>query len=111
MIFSPIFSIPADEEAREDAPKSHLVTKKDVKRFLFYVVPVLAIALYFGFQVLKKMSDWHACASNLNAVYKAVSLYANDWDGRFPPIASSNPNTGTPYVTDGHVNTWVTLVF
>lgn len=111
MISSPIFSIPAAEEAREDAPKSHLITKKDIKRFLFYIVPVLAIVLFFSYRFMKRISDWHVCASNMNAVYKALSLYANDWDGRFPPMASSDPNTGTPYVTDGHVNTWVTQVF
>jgi hypothetical protein len=109
MIFSPLVSIPADEESREDAPRSHLITKKDVKKFLI-ALPFILVALFFTYRHFKKISDWHICASNMNSVYKGLSLYSNDHDDRFPPLSSSNPSTGAPYVTDGVVNTWVSQV-
>lgn len=109
MIFPVFVSIPADDD-REDAPKSHLITKKDVKRFLI-VLPFIVLILFFLYRYFKKQSDWSNCASNMNAVYKSVSLYANDWDDRFPPLAEADATTGTPTVTNGKVITWVTQVF
>ena len=109
MIFPGFVSIPADDD-REDAPKSHLITKKDVKRAIPFLIVVI-IALIFFYRYFKKQSDWSNCASNMNAVYKCVSLYANDWDDRFPPPAESDPATGTPVVQNGKVITWVTQVF
>jgi hypothetical protein len=108
MTFPPLVSIPADED-RDNAPKSH-ITKKDVQRFLI-ALPFIVIVLFYGYKHFKKQSDWARCAANMNAVYKAINLYANDHDGLFPPLASSDPATGTPYVNRGLVNTWVTQVF
>lgn len=111
MIFSPLVSIPADDEPIQDRPKSHLITKKDVKRFL-YVLPFIVLILYFLYAYFKKISDWHTCAGNMNSIYKAIGLYANDYDDRFPPLSPAcNPGTGTPYVTNGTVQTWVTPIF
>jgi hypothetical protein len=110
MIFGPLVSIPAEDD-REDAPKSHLVTKKDIKRFLYFGVPILALLLLGLYSYFKKISDWHVCASNLNSMYKAISLYANDHDDQFPPSADMDLATRTPSVNGGLVNTWVTKVY
>jgi len=109
MIFPGLVAIPAEDD-REDAPKSHLITKKDVKRFLI-ALPFIVLMLFFLYHFFKRQADWSNCASNMNAVYKAVNFYANDWDDRFPPLAEADAVTGTPTVTNGKVNTWVTQVF
>ena len=111
MNLSIFVSIPTDDEDREGPPKSRYVSRKDLK-WLAVIVIVLIIVFYPVYSNLRDQRDWHTCASNMNAVYKALSGYMNDYDGRFPPLAEEeNPRTGTPRLYDGRLITWVSHAF
>jgi hypothetical protein len=104
-------SIPTDDEDREGPPKSRYISKKDL-RWIIVGAIVLFIFGYPLFSNFKEGRDWHICASNMNGVYKALSSYANDYDGRFPPVAEeADPHTGAPGLYDGRLRTWVTQAF
>jgi hypothetical protein len=100
----------ADED--RDGPRSQHFTKKDLK-WVAVLLVLLALFLPSLYKKFKHDSDEHVCITNMNSIYKALSLYANDWDDRFPPEAWEDPTstTGAPNIVDGKVNTWVTQAF
>jgi hypothetical protein len=109
MIFPVLVSMAAEED--RDGPRSQHFTKKDLKWVVVLLI-LLAIILPPVYNKFKKDSDEHVCITNMNAIYKALSLYANDHDDRFPPIAwEENPTTGEPNITNGKVTSWVTQAF
>src|SRR2546430_16118584 len=100
MIFPIIVAMPGEDD-REDGPRSQHFSKKDL-RWALPVIAFAVVALVIGYRYFKKQSDEHVCVSNMNSIFKAVSLYANDWDDRFPPIAwESNSLTGDPMINGG----------
>lgn len=112
MNFHLFISIPAEDEDREGPPKSRYVSKKDIK-WLTVGLVVLLIMLFPIYSVYRNYKDQTVCAYNMNAIYQAISNYAESHDDRFPPVAEeANSHAGTPYVPDnGLLHTWVTLAF
>jgi len=102
---------PGDNDPEDGSRGSQYISRKDLK-WLIVAAIVLVIIGWPVYRYKKGQADWHTCGSNLNAIYQAMSLYAADHDDRFPPIArEADPNTGTPIVENGKVDTWVTEAF
>lgn len=101
----------AAEEDRDSPRGSAYASKKDIKWMLIGVGGLLLL-LYPAYLYMLGISNVHVCASNLNAMYQAVSLYAQDNEGRFPPIAEeADPRTGAPLMANGRLSTWMSQAF
>ena len=86
------------------------VTKKDLKVWGIGLV-VLGLFSYPVFQYLQNQSERARCGTNFRAVYQAISLYAEQHDYRFPPLARTEGNGVTPSLSDtGHPYTWISDV-
>ena len=86
------------------------VTKKDLKIWAIGLV-VLGGFSYPVFQYLKGQSERARCGTNLRAVYQAISLYAEQHDYRFPPLARTEQDGVTPSLAaGGQAYTWVSDV-
>ena len=86
------------------------VTKKDIK---IWIVGLLVLGLFSFpvFQYLRSQSERARCGTNLRAVYQAISLYAEQHDYRFPPLARTEGDGVTPSLSDtGHPYTWISDV-
>jgi hypothetical protein len=107
-MIGPLLLVPAEDD-RDDAHRSTYVSKKDVKWVLIGIA-VLAVILYPVYINLKRQSDSHVCAANMNLIYQAISLYANDHDDRFPPVVQTGAGSpGAPTVLQESVYSWVSL--
>ena len=86
------------------------ITRKDLKIWGIGLV-VLGVFSYPVFQYLKGQSERARCGTNLRAVYQAISLYAEQHDYRFPPLARTEPDGVTPSLSDnGRAYTWISDV-
>lgn len=100
---------PQDLERSDEQPKSSYVSKKDVKTVGIALV-VLAIVLSPVYVVLKDQRDAFVCKRNIQAISKAISLYAAENNDRFPPVFVTMDGE-TPLVEkDGGLYTWAYLV-
>lgn len=103
---------PYDPNAVE-GEKSHgtqYISPRDVK-IAAVAFAILSVPSFFVYRVLVGNSERHRCISNLGAIYAAVSLYAEQHDNRFPPIARTEGDLVTPSLSDGgHPYTWVSDV-
>ena len=79
---------------------------------LMVVLAIIALlsALIFGaISSLREGNKRGSCQSNLNQIYAAARLYAQDNDGQFPYMNPSiNSNTGTP---QGGLGLWTLYVY
>jgi len=111
MMFPGLVAIPAEDD-RDDAPRTHHVTKRDIKSLVIFLI-VFAVLTLPVYNFYKRRADTHLCASNLNSVYQACSLYATANDERFPPLVEQDGSgsPGSPRVVNGKVISWVSSVF
>lgn len=97
-----------------DAPEgdrsgsSQYLQKKDLIRILIGVacLSVLMIPVY---KVMEENGHRTACKKNLRGMWSAASLYAVQYDQRFPPLYEVGEN-GSPGLTAGMPVTWATAV-
>lgn len=100
---------PQDLERTDEQPKSSYVSRKDVKVVLIALV-VLAIVLSPVYFVLLENRHAFVCKRNIQALSKAISLYAAENNDRLPPVFVTADGI-TPYVEqDGGLYTWAYLV-
>ena len=86
------------------------VTAKDIRIWAIALV-ALGVATYPIYQYLQGQSERARCSANLRAVYQAISLYADQHDNRFPPLARMEPDGVTPSLSEkGLPYTWVSDV-
>lgn len=101
----------AAEDDRDSPRGSAYASKKDIKWMLLGVAGLLVI-LYPAYVYMKGFSNVHVCSANMNALFQAVSLYAQDNEGRFPPVAEeADPRTGAPSLVNGRLSTWMSQAF
>ena len=98
-----------DPQAVEDAPtRSEYFSRKDAKWILALVV-VATIAAYPLYQWANDQKNKAVCSNNISDVYKALSIYANNNDDRFPALFNSDAS-GSPSVRNGRVETWASAM-
>jgi hypothetical protein len=95
---------PSAPEGSEPS-RSQYVSKKDVRIVLVGVI-LLAIAAYPIYKMLERNAQRSVCATNLGAIAKAISQYAEVHDERFPPIMRTGPNLEPDLGTSGYPYTW-----
>lgn len=103
---------PYDPSAIEgEKPSGHqYVSAKDLRVWGIAFV-LLSVPFYFIYKVLEGNSERHRCTSNLGAIYKAINLYAEQHDNRFPPLVRTESDFVTPSLGEnGTPYTWVSDV-
>src|SRR5579862_8071 len=91
--------------------RGQYMTAKQIRSLLIIFV-VIFMALIPVYQIFKTNTDKAACTRNMKAIYDAMSLYAEQHDGRYPPIDRSvEAGSLVPSLGDsGHVYTWASDV-
>ena len=103
---------PYDPNAVEGEKTTHgqYVSAKDLKVWAIGLA-VLGAMFYPIYKVLEGNSERHRCISNLSSIYKAINLYAEQHDNRFPPLARTEGDGVTPSLSaNGNPYTWVSDV-
>ena len=78
---------------------SQYMSKKDLKTILVILV-VLGIALIPVYKMLEKNSEKARCVTNLQAIAGAINIYAEQYEGRFPPAFAVDPANQGPLLID-----------
>ena len=99
-----------DPDAPEGAkPRgSDYISIKDV-RWIALIVIVLAVLGYPIYDHMRLDSQKTICRRNLGAISKAISSYAEIFDGRYPPLYAEGDNQ-SPYLENGKPVTWASVV-
>ncbi len=84
------------------------VSKKDAKWILVTIV-VLGAIFYPAYISLKAQGEKALCSGNFQAMYKAMTLYAQNYDGRTAPIYEVGEN-GSPMLIEGRPVVWATTI-
>jgi hypothetical protein len=89
------------------AGRGQYMTAKQLRGILLIFFAVL-LAMVPMYQVFKGKTDRATCTKNMKAIYDAMSLYAEQHDGRFPTIDRAEEiGSFAPSLGDtGHVYTW-----
>ena len=89
------------------------MTKKDLRTMLIGLA-VFLILLYPVYRYMLKDSERSRCTQNIKAINEAMSLYAQEHDGRYPPVCRGDvtdqglvPTLGA---STGRVYTWASDV-
>lgn len=89
------------------------MSKKDVK-VLGIVLVVAIVVLIPAYNIWKRKAESYECKMNVGQIGKAIGLYAEQNDDRFPPVYATAENVGPgldPMVDDhGAPFTWASLV-
>lgn len=87
--------------------RGQYMTAKQI-RSLGLVFVGLLLVWFTIYPIFKRNTDRATCTRNLKAIYDAMSLYAEQHDGRYPPIdRSAEIGSLVPSLGDtGHVYTW-----
>ena len=99
-----------DPDAPEGArpTKSQYMSLRDV-RVIAVILILLGFILVPVFKKLKRDGELKMCKGNVEHVAKAILLYSDQNDMRFPPAyAESGP--GVPFLEGGYPVTWVSVV-
>lgn len=77
-------------------------------RGLLIVFAVLFFSFIPIYQIMKGKTDRARCTANMQAMFDALGLYAEQHDDRYPPVdRSETPGSLVPSLGDtGHVYTW-----
>lgn len=108
MILASVSEYDTDNPEGAKGYSSQYINKKDV-RWIALIIAVLALASIPVYGILKKNSDRTACKRNINGMYKAISLYAESYDGRFPPLYQTGENN-SPYLENGKPIVWASVI-
>jgi len=92
----------------DDSGRSDYLSRKDIKIIggALLVLFLLFIPIWIH---LKKQGEATICRGNMGAISKALLVYAEVFDERFPPAYYPDYD-GNPVVVDGEPISWVTLV-
>ena len=92
--------------------RSQYMTRKDLRTMLLGTA-VFLLCLYPVYKMMEKNSERARCTANIKAINEAISLYAQEHDGRYPPIARgdvTNQGIVPTLGASGHVYTWASDV-
>lgn len=100
---------PNTPEGGEPSSSSQYLSRKDVKWILAILV-VLGIFMIPIYRIMLDGRNEHICRQNLSQISKALGVYAEEHDGRYPPLFVTGSN-GAPYLDEqGRAYTWVSLL-
>lgn len=100
---------PNTPEGAEPSAGSQYLSRKDVKWILLILV-VLGIFMVPIYKVMLDGRNEHICRQNLSQVSKALGVYAEEHDGRYPPLFVTGSN-GSPSLDDqGRAFSWISLL-
>ncbi len=98
----------ADEPEGSERPGSQYISRKDLKWLgvVFVILFAFSVPLYMHFL---KQTQRSVCARNFKAMFDAINLYAQEYDGRFPPaMVETTPNS--PLLIAGKPFTWASVI-
>lgn len=81
-------------------------------RIIFIAIVLLILFMWPIWQNLKEDSERFRCKRNFQEVFKAVGLYAADWNDRYPPLYARAPGEAEAPMLDSQNRpfTWASLV-
>jgi Tfp pilus assembly protein PilE len=91
----------------EITSRGSYVTGRELRALI--IVGVLALVAFLPiYTIFKGKTDRARCTANMQAMFDAMGLYAEQHDGRYPPIdRSETPGSLVPSLGEtGHVYTW-----
>lgn len=94
--------------ATDDTGRSDYLSRKDIKIIggALFVLFLLFVPIWIH---LKKQGEATVCRGNMGAISKALLVYSETFDARFPPAYYPDYD-GNPVIIDGEPISWVTLV-
>lgn len=92
----------------DERPRSAYLSRKDVK-ILGIVAIALALLLTPIVWLAKENRDKYVCKTNMGQIFKAMGIYMEQNNDRFPPVFVVGEN-GEPNLFDGHPYSWMSLI-
>jgi hypothetical protein len=91
--------------------RGQYMTRRDLK-VIGAAILVFAVVSVPVYRMLLKQTESSRCTRNMQGIYEALTLYASEHDGRYPPIdrAESIGSIAPSLGEDGHVYTWASDV-
>jgi hypothetical protein len=97
-----------DASEVDERPRSTHLSRKDV-RVMMIVVGVLILLMIPIYSVFKAGRDKYLCKTNLGQMFKAMGIYLEQNNERYPPAFVVGEN-GEPNLFDGSPYTWMSLI-
>ena len=100
---------PNTPDGAEPSAGSQYLSRKDAK----WVALILVILGLFAIPIYHVMLDGrneHICRQNMSQVSKALGVYAEEHDGRYPPLFVTGSNGSPAHDEKGRSYTWVSLL-
>lgn len=101
-----------DASETEERPRSTYVGKKDWKILVIFLIP-LSIVIWMLYSKQLKLAHEAICDQNLAQIQKAMGVYQETNNGRFPPAFVENPDHQPMMIQSGKVEapyTWISLI-
>lgn len=96
-------------EGSEPSAGSQYLSRKDVK-WIGLILVVLGLFMIPIYHIMLDGRNEHLCRQNLSQITKALGVYSEEHDGRYPPLFVTGSN-GSPYMDDkGRSYTWISLL-
>jgi hypothetical protein len=99
-----------DPSETDERPRATYVSKKDF-RIAAIAIVIMAAILTPLFLEGQKQSRAVVCKRNIGQVAKALTVYMEANNDRFPPIYDEEAGTGEPALFDGIPATWMTKIY
>lgn len=98
----------ADTPEGEKGYSSQYINKKDVIKIGIVLVVVVLLGIPV-FKIMKEKGDETVCRKNLLQAWSAIGVYAEGYDGRFPPMYEVGDN-GSPALDQGLPVVWASVI-
>ena len=100
---------PNTPEGAEPTAGSQYLSRKDVK-WIALILIILGLFMIPIYHIMLDGRNEHLCRQNMSQISKALGVYAEEHDGRYPPLFVTGSN-GAPMQDDkGRSYTWVSLL-
>ncbi len=111
MIF--LMADPYDASETEERPRSTYVGKKDWKILAIFLIPV-SIVIWMLYSKQLKQAQEAICDQNLAQIQKAMGVYMETNNGRFPPAFVETSDHQPMMIQSGRVeapHTWISQIY
>jgi|CXWL01.1.fsa_nt_gi hypothetical protein len=103
---------PYDASETDERPRSAHVSRKDWKILIVFTILVSPI-LWLFFMSQREIANSAVCDQNLAQIQKAIGVYSENNNGRFPPAFVETPDHQPMMIRAGKVEapvTWITQI-
>lgn len=108
MIFASHGEYDADQPEGSRSAGGQYVSRKDAK-WILVIIAILGAIFYPAYVSLKAQGEKAVCSGNFQAMYKAMTLYAQNYDERTAPIYEVGEN-GSPMLIEGRPVVWASTI-